>query len=256
MTAASNGYVFPGYESGSYVGRLFGAGSLLAYNSWDMCVWLGDDAEAEAADGCPVSGEASNPTLWRLGATGERVRLRGGVGSFRLLAVGGGRLAVAPTTTPPGMAEKRRGVITVLSQAGRLLATVPAATNDPPRAVTLSSSGLVIERRTRLDVHNPANGALIRTIPLGTSARLQLTGANTRLAVLTAQGHLTLVRLRDGRHVNLPRPAEATGSAWPISARLTDAGLFYAYNVSSTPAKGRIVYIPTQQLLVPFGSSG
>ena len=203
--------------------------------------------------------------LQRLGPNGGRIRLLAGQGAFRLLAVAGGRLAVEPMSTfrpgydtgnggryGPGFGTAS-GEILVLSQAGRISATVPAAPEKGAlRAIALSKTHLVIQRRSTLDVHSPAAGKLIRTIPLGTSARLLLTGINSRLAVLTAQGRLTLVRLSDGRRVTLPRPADATGRAWPISARLTEAGLFYAYNVTATPAKGRIVFEPTAQLLHHF----
>jgi hypothetical protein len=37
-----------------------------------------------------------------------------------------------------------------------------------------------------------------------------------------------------------------------VGARLTEAGLFYAYNVSRGAAKGRIVFEPTAKLLARF----
>jgi hypothetical protein len=258
-----NGYGAAGDWAGDWIGQLFGSGPLLAYNSWTLCNWLSSNDEPTAE--CPVEGQVSAARLQRLGPNGRRIRLRTGQGGFRLLAVAGGRLAVEPMSTfrpgydtgnggryGPGLGTGS-GEILVLSTAGRISATVPAMPEKgAPRAIALSKTHLVIQRRSTLDVHSSATGALIRTIPLGTSARLLLTGINSKLAVLTAQGRLTLVRLSDGRRVELPRPADATGRAWPISARLTDAGLFYAYNIAETPAKGRIVFEPTAKLLHDF----
>jgi len=37
-----------------------------------------------------------------------------------------------------------------------------------------------------------------------------------------------------------------------VDARLTDAGLFYAYNKPKAAMKGRIVFVPTAKLLARF----
>jgi hypothetical protein len=59
-----------------------------------------------------------------------------------------------------------------------------------------------------------------------------------------------LVRLSDGKLIALlHRPRTAAGV---ISPTLTEAGLFYAYNVRRGAAKGRIVFEPTAKLLARF----
>ena len=60
------------------------------------------------------------------------------------------------------------------------------------------------------------------------------------------------VRLSDGKQATIQLPGDAKGTMFPLIPRLSEAGLFYAYNVNSTPAKGRIFYTPTQELLARF----
>lgn len=251
LATAYNGYY--GAGDADWVGQLHGSGPLLAYNLWTTCNWILNDDKP--TDDCPTNYQVSGATLWRLSATGTRVRLRSGVSSFRLLAVGGGRLAIEATTTF-WIAKGRSGTVTVLSATGRLVTTVPAVEKDPPRAVALSSTQLVIERHRTLDLHNPASGTLTRTIPLGSATRLQLVGANAKLAILSGLHRLIAIRLTDGKQAIVPLPAEAKATTSPISPRLSEAGLFYAYNVASTPARGRIVFTPTSDLLARFRNSG
>jgi hypothetical protein len=247
LDSGYNGMGEKGDIAGSYVGALFGAGPLLAYNSWSECSWFYSDGEP--TDDCPVEGQVSGETLKWLSA-GDRVRIKSGPRSFRLRVVGGGHMALDSLWADSG-------VVIVLTSTGALSATVPAAAgNDPPRALALTATRLVIERRRTLDVYNPSSGALIRTIPLGVAQRLQLDGANANLAVLSGLHRLVAVRLSDGKQATIPLPDEARATTSPISPRLSDAGLFYAYNVTSTPAKGRIIYIPISQLLARLGSSG
>ena len=68
----------------------------------------------------------------------------------------------------------------------------------------------------------------------------------SKLALLRGPHRLVLVRLSDGKRISFPlRGAAAT----LVGARLTDAGLFYAYNVRGS---GQIVFEPTGRLLARF----
>lgn len=264
LDTAYNGYGASGDWAGDWIGQLFGSGATLAYNRWTLCNWLASDGRATAE--CPVEGRVSAATLGEVRRDGRRIRLRTGPGVFRLRAVAAGRLAIEPMSTfrpgyetsdgsryGPGLGNGS-GEILVLSQAGNVTATVLAAPDSGgPRAVALSRSQLVIQRRSTLDVHSPASGRLIRAIPLGASRRLRLVGASAALAILSGTHHLVAVRLSDGMQATIPLPAEAKATTSLIRPRLSEAGLFYAYNVTGTPAKGRIVYTPTDQLLARFG---
>ncbi len=230
---------------GNYAGQLFGQGPLLFYNSWAACGDMGDP-------GCPVNGQISGEKLLRISA-GLRTVVGSGPGVFRLAAVGGGRLALVATATQGWFQQWiGSGVITVTTPAGALVATVPAVAGDPPRSVALSATHLLVERALTIDSYNPATGALLASIPRGTPASLKLVGVNASMALLRGPHRLDLIRLSDNQRITLPLPAAALACACPTDAKLTDAGLFYSYNVPTATAKGRIVFEPTANLLARF----
>ena len=224
--------------AGSYVGQLFGAGALLAYNSWTQCSWRESDGEPTAD--CPVEGRVSDVRLHWLSSAG-RLRAKSGSRSLHLLAVAGGRMALDSFW---GDVSADSSLVTVRSGSGALLASLPGT--HWGRVVVLSTTRLVIQHGRSLDVRNPVGGALLRTIPLGSAAELPLVGANSKLALLGGRDRLVLVRISDGKRVRLTVPSDR------ITPTLNETGLFYAYNVRATPAKGRIVFEPTAELLGRF----
>ncbi len=244
--AKSFDFVIQGCDGcdGDYAGQLFGQGPLLFYNSWAACGDMGDP-------GCP-NGQISGEKLLRVSA-GLRTVVGSGPGAFRLAAVGGGRLALVATATQGWLQGWiGSGVVTVATPAGALVATVPAVAGDPPRSVMLSATHLLVERSQTIDSYNPSTGALLASIPRGTPASLKLVGVNASMALLLGRHRLDLIRLSDNQRITLPLPAAALACACPTDAKLTDAGLFYAYNVPSATAKGRIVFVPTARLLARF----
>jgi hypothetical protein len=233
---ASNGYGAGGSLPGQWLGHLLGAGSVLAYNAWTIV------CTADPEEGC---GGARDPALRitneRLvrASAGRPVVVRRGEGSRPLSAVGGGRMAV-----------ESGGAVTVLAASGARLTTVPPVDGDPARAIALSSSSLAVMRTLSLDLYNAATGTTLKSIPLGPAAALRLTGLNSSVALFRGPRRLVLLRLRDGKAMALPLPAAAATNL--VDARLTAAGLFYAYNVPRATAKGRIVFEPTARLLARF----
>ncbi len=239
-----------GDPAGDHVGQLFGQGPLLFYNRWSNCRYTGDPDQDDP--GCPVGGQISGEKLLRISA-GLRTVVGSGPGAFRLAAVGGGRLALVATAQQGWSGQWiGSGVVTVTTPAGVLVATVPAVAGDPPRAVALSATHLLVERAQTIDSYNPATGALLTSIPHGTPASLKLVGVNASMALLLGPRRLDLIRLSDNSRITLPLPAAALACACPTDAKLTDAGLFYSYNVPSATAKGRIVFEPTAKLLARF----
>ncbi len=239
-----------GDPAGDHVGQLFGQGPLLFYNRWSNCRYTGDPDQDDP--GCPVGGQISGEKLLRISA-GLRTVVGSGPGVFRLAAVGGGRLALVATAQQAWSGQWiGSGVVTVTTPAGVLVATVPAVAGDPPRAVMLSATHLLVERRQTIDSYNPATGALLASIPRGTPASLKLVGVNASMALLLGRHRLDLIRLSDNQRITLSLPAAALACACPTDAKLTDAGLFYAYNVPTATAKGRIVFEPTANLLARF----
>jgi hypothetical protein len=77
-----------------------------------------------------------------------------------------------------------------------------------------------------------------------------LVGVNTKLALLRERRRLVLVRLFDGKLISLPLGTAMTKGF--VTATLTEAGLFYAYNLPRATAKGRVVFEPTSSLLGRF----
>jgi hypothetical protein len=214
---------------GDWLGQLLGGGSVLAYNRWQVvCV---DDAPGYC-DGW----DFAKKKLVRV-AAGQGLVVRRA--PYPLQAVGGGRMAV-----------ESAGAVAVLAPNGSRVSTVRAVADDPPRAVALSSTRLAIERTFTLDLYDPRRGGTATSLPLGPAAALQLIGVNTKLALLRERRRLVLVRLLDGKLISLPLGAAATKGF--VAARLTDAGLFYAYNRPRAAAKGRIVFEPTSSLLARF----
>ena len=116
--------------------------------------------------------------------------------------------------------------------------------------MALSKTRLAIQKTFTLDLYDPATGAAVKALPLGPAAALQLADTSSKLALLRGPGRLVLIRLKDGKLISLPlRPG---ASATLVGARLTEAGLFYAYNTRKGAQRGRIVFEPTRKLLSRF----
>jgi FG-GAP-like repeat len=229
----ANGDRAGGDPTGGWVGRILGGGSLLAYNSWTQV--CGRPADSMCDDYDPLL-RVTGEKLVRI-AAGRRSVVTRGPAAYPLTAVGGGRMAVEAS-----------GAVTIRAANGAQVATVP----DPDRstrAVALSRTRLAIERTFTLDLYNPVSGAAMKSLPLGPAAALQLVDVSSRLALLRGPNRLVLVRLSDGKLISFPLRARAASTL--VGARLTDAGLFYAYNArSATP--GRIVFERVGKLLARF----
>jgi hypothetical protein len=237
---ASNSSGAEGGIGGDYVGQLYGAGPLLFYDRWTI-----QDEQ----------GHVGSEKLLRISG-GARVQVKSGPSAFRLRAVGGGRLSLVPATqlvlTQSGTTWAGSGEVHVVGPGGVAAGTIPPKAGDPPRAIALSATHLVIKRKLTLDSYDPVSGTLQRSIPLGADASLALSGATTQLALLRGLHRLVVIKLSTSVKLSFPLPAAALACFCPVGARLTDAGLFFAYNVPAATAKGRIVFEPTAQLLARF----
>ena len=232
---AFNGAGAGGDPEGQWIGQLLGGGSLLAYNGWSVVC---DAPDENACDEGRAALSLRNERIVRI-AAGRRVVVKRGAGSRPLSAVGGGRMAV-----------EFEGAITVLGPSGARVSTIPALPGNPPRAIALSRTRLAVTRTFTLDLYNPASGTKVKSIPLGPAAALQLVGVNSRLALLRGPRRLVLVRLSDGKLISLPITPSRAASI--VDARLTEAGLFYAYNIRRPAVRGRIVFQPSARLLARF----
>jgi hypothetical protein len=232
---AFNGAGAGGDPKGQWVGQLLGGGSVLAYNGWTVVC---QSPEENACDEGKATLGVTNERIVRI-SNGRRVVVKRGDGSRPLSAVGGGRLAV-----------EADGAVTILAANGTRVAAISALPMNPPRAIALSRTRLAVLRTFTLDVYNPATGTAAKSIPLGPAAALQLAGVNSTVALFRGPRRIVLVRLRDGKPITLPLPAGRAASI--VEARLTEAGLFYAYNVRRPSPGGRIVFEPAARLLARF----
>jgi hypothetical protein len=234
LDVAVSGAGAAGDPNGSYLGQLLGGGALLAYNAWAKCL------EEEGDPPCPpVDPETgfTQESLVRVVAGRRRV-VKNGPGSYRLAAVGGGRLAVESI-----------GTVTVLSPAGARSATIPAAIGDPVRALAMSGARIALQRKSTLELHDATTGAEVESLPLGSAAALPLVGINAKLALLAGPRRLVLVRLSDGSLTILSPPS---GVARFVDAKLAEGGLFYAYNAPGRASSGRIVFEANAKVLRRF----
>jgi hypothetical protein len=230
---ATNGDRAAGDPTGDWVGQLLGGGSVLAYNHWEVeCTHT--NPELEYCDWVGV-GERQLVDI----SSGRPRVVRAGPDSYPLAAAGGGRMAVAAG-----------GVVRVFAPGGAVVASVPDPSEDPARAVALSASRLAVQRTFSLDLYSPRAGTKAASVGLGPAAALRLTGVSSKLALLRGPRRLVLVRLADGRLASLPLRS-STGQPL-VDVRLTDAGLFFAYNVHKTAKKGRLAFVPTATLLRRF----
>jgi hypothetical protein len=148
------------------------------------------------------------------------------------------------------MAVVEGGAVRVLAPSGVIVASAPDPAGDPARAVALNASRLGVERSFSLDLYNPRTGEKATSVGLGAAAALRLAGINSKLALLRGPRRLVLVRLVDGRLASLPLLSQ-TGQPL-VDVRLTNAGLFFAYNVKKTAQKGRVAFVSTATLLRRF----
>jgi hypothetical protein len=231
---AHNGAGAGGDPKGQWVAQLLGGGSLLAYNGWSVVC---DSTDSVACDEGRATLSVANERIVRISA-GRRFVVKRGAGSRPLSAVGGGRMAL-----------EAEGAITSFGPNGAHMTTIPASPGTTTSAIALSRTRLAIMRTFALHLYNPANGKKTKSIPLGPAASLQLVGVSSTLALLRGPRRVVLVRLSDGKLISLPLRSSASSV---VDAKLTTAGLFYAYNVARGSARGRIVFEPTAKLLGRF----
>jgi hypothetical protein len=244
--------------SGTFIGRLAGDGSLLAFDWWNMC----------NACANPV---APRGTVWRVAPSGSACPGAGGLGalprcrlvqsltaSLRLLAVGGGRLATRSGDT---FVEVRSADGTPL-ESGVFPGSVRAARLDAGVLVVLTRSG--IENSLWAVNTNLADGPRSGPWPLPPSSSsgdavcgdpsgcrlpaLRLEDFQSGIAVYVAGRDVHLLRLSDKRDVRIRAPGIG-----PVHAQLEAPGLFYSYRPAASPGRGRVTFMPMAAVLARFG---
>jgi hypothetical protein len=247
-------------ETGTYIGRVAGDGSLLAFDWWSQC--------APCAQVAPVGPRSS---VWRILPSGSacpassglgaqpRCRLvRALLGSLRLLAVGGGLVAMG---SGDAFVDVRSADGTPL-YSGVFPGTVKAARVDGDRLLVLTRSGAQNSLWTG-DTHS-SDGRRSGPWPLPASKSsgdavcgdpngcklpaLRLEDFQSGIVVYVVGRDVHLLRLSDKKEVKI----RASGLG-PVHAQLEASGLFYSYRPSARPGRGRVAFMPMATVLARFG---
>jgi hypothetical protein len=230
----TNGDRAGGDPSGGWVGFLRGGGSVLAYSRWRVACDRPDPFSCGDNDS---QLRTTDERLIRIVLGRARV-VASGPAAYALVAAGGDRIAVQ---RPDGIAT--------YTAAGRSLALVP----DPQHTITgvgLSLSALGVVRKSTLDLYDPQTAIAGKSIGLGSASSSSLLGLTKTLALVQLPRTLLLVRLADGARATVALPLLAQRSL--VGARLTDAGMFYAYNLRSGSAPGTVAFVPARVLARAF----
>jgi hypothetical protein len=138
--------------------------------------------------------------------------------------------------------------VVVLNRSGKRVSVVSG--QDVQGGAALTGTELGIAGRTALGLYDVKTGHVRKSIELGPYAALDLAGMSSRLALFAGPHLLVLVRLSDGVLITFPlSPKVATRL---VGAKLTSAGLFYAYNVARGKSRGRVVFERMSRLLARF----
>jgi hypothetical protein len=236
--------------SGTYIGRVAGDGSLLAFDWWTACPMC-------AGSSRPVP---DSSTILRLGSTGSAcpdaglgtlrrcTTILSQPGTVRLHSVAGGSVAVADPN----------GTLRVLSPSGIVRTTIPPKAGDL-RALRLDSDGRTlvtlvqdIGNQNGLRVYD-ASGALSASYRLPATrssgeatcgdpqgcktAALRLEDVQSGIAVCVLGTQIGLVRLSDGKRATIRVPGRT-----PVHAQLEPDGLYYSYSL--TARSSRVAFLP------------
>jgi hypothetical protein len=246
--------------SGTFIGRIAGDGSLLAFDWWSLCT--------PCAGATPV---APRSAVWRIVPSGSACPGAGGLGALarcrsireatgplRLLAVGGGRVAM----TAGDQGVDVRSTDGTPLYAGVLPGAMRAARIDGGVLVVLTRLGA--ENRLWAVDTNVADGRPSGSWPLLASkssgdavcgdpsgcrlAALRLEDFQSGIAVYVVGRDVHLLRLSDRRDVRIRPPGLG-----PVHAQLEAPGLFYSYRPASSPGRGRVAFVPMAAVLGRFG---
>ena len=258
VTAASASFSLD-EAAGTYIGRVAGRGSQLAFDWWSVCL--------PCAQASPIGARSS---VWRIVPSGAACPQAGlgtlprcqlvvtRPGALRLLAVGSGLLALRATD----------GSLVLTTPAGAVRATIPF----PPgqlRAARIDGNGRTVVAlvsaggRNTLRVFDP-NGTPGATLPLpatktaGDGACVDPTGClipalrledlQSGLAVYVVGRDVHVLRLADGHEVRIRTPGSSS-----VHAQLEAPGLFYSYRPATGPGLARVAFLPFASLLARFG---
>lgn len=182
-----------------------------------------------------VSRHRTNATLWLVFGDGRRRGIRRYERPPTALSVDGGRIAVL----------RADGAVEVVRSSGAV-AMVLRPGLARPSDIALDRPVLAVAARDQIVAYDVRNGRLAGRWTLR-RGRPRLVDLARGIALLRDGRTIRLLRLRDGREV-VVRPRKG-----PVNAQLERAGLFYSHVVARSSSKGRIVFVPFDELVRRFG---
>ena len=244
--------------SGTYIGRVAGDGSLLAFDWWNVCPACAGVARpqpdrsavfrvASTGDACPSAG---------LGSLRRCAVLRAGFGTLRLLSVAGGSVALLQPD----------GSVAVANTAGTTSATIPFAAGEL-RAARLDTDGQTLAALVASGGKNllrvfDASGTLAAAYPLPAARTsgdatcddpsgcrlpaLRLEDVQSGIAVYVLGSDVHLLRLADGKSATVRAPGRS-----PVHAQLEPDGLYYSYSLGARSS--RIAFLPFSAVVAKLG---
>jgi hypothetical protein len=227
-----------GSPEGDYVGNLFGDGSLLAYNTWSVCVAYPAGFEVDPPPGAPCDeivapGEDPLEIVFdaKLFRIGSETPIADGADSFPAVGVQAGNVAVL----------ENESVVLVRASDGSLEAFAIAV-----GAVDAAVFGdtVAVLRGNALEVIGGPTHAFPN--PAGAAPVLADMHGSTAVVVVDRRIHLVDVETGVRRTIAVP-------GVGAIDAELEAAGLFYSYNVTGKPKRGRVVFRSAASLDAPTG---
>lgn len=227
LAFASNGNGAGGDPAGDYLGRVHADGTLAAFNTWTICERIHRAAIPPPL--CPP-GATAHQTLWRVTAGGKQA-LRRNADTTYVAAVDAGRIAV----------QHANGSVTLFSASGAPLAQI-GIPGGRFAGLALSGKQLAVIRNGSLEVYSTATGALTKRIALLSTPAPTLRDLDAGLAVYTAGRTVHVVKVATGRNRAWATPTTAVG------AQLETTGLWYAYNLATGSARGRVPFVPRAQV--------
>jgi hypothetical protein len=198
----------------SCIANLAGNGNLLVYNSYHTLRAKTDPGQW---------------WIWRIVGS-HRVLVQTSAQPLAVVAVDRGRIFV-----------RQFNRLLVLDPSGRLLASYPSPGTGP---VVVAGVSLVARTRTGVSVLDLASGSITHTWTL--PARAVLRDTTSRSFVYTVGRTFHLHRLTTGADEGFSLK-DVNG---PVKAQLTDAGLYYSWNLGQE--QGFVAFVPTDRLPARF----
>ena len=238
VTVASASYGV-GEQRGTYIGRVAGDGSLLAFDWWSEC--------APCADSSPVAPRSS---IFRVVSSGGSTCPNAGLGALprcrpvasvagplRLLDVGGGLVV---TRTGDDVAVRSLDGTAVWSGT---FAGLRAARIDGHVMAVLVRVGTLSSLWT-VDVSTGVRSGPWK-LPAATPAALRLEDYQGGIAVYVVGRAVHLLRLAGEPNETIRAPGPG-----PVHAQLEPPGLFYSYRAAG--GRSRVAFVPMTALLRRF----